>query len=138
MCRRGYRGSAAVILNWSATTGATSYNINRSLTSGSGYATIAAGVATTTYTDYSVSNGTTYYYEVSAVDAGGVGPNSAQASALPAATRSRDPVLAKGQSFPKNPDSRYGRQRRGLPPAQSFQFRRVCPGDGGFLDPGLD
>lgn len=76
-------GNATVALNWTASAGATSYNVKRSNTSGSGYALVASAVATTTYTDSSVSNGTTYYYVVTALNAGGQSANSTQASASP-------------------------------------------------------
>jgi len=79
-------GSAQVILTWTASTGATSYNVKRSTTSGGPYTTIASSIANTTYTDDSVSNfagAPTYYYVVSAVNAGGQSANSAQVSATP-------------------------------------------------------
>ena len=39
---------------------------------------------TTSYTDTTVSNGTTYYYQVAAVNAVGTGPGSNERSATPA------------------------------------------------------
>ncbi len=60
-------GNAQVMLSWTATTGATSYNVKRSTTSGS-EVTIASPTAAS-YTDSNVTNGTKYYYEVSAVNA---------------------------------------------------------------------
>jgi hypothetical protein len=77
-------GNAAVSLGWSASGGATSYNVKRSMNSGSGYTTLT-NTATTSYHDTSVSNGTTYYYMVSAANAGGEGTNSAEAGARPTA-----------------------------------------------------
>jgi hypothetical protein len=71
-----------VTLTWSAVTGATSYNVKRSPSSGGPYATIVSTTATS-YTDTNVMNGTTYYYVVSASNAGGEGPNSAEVSATP-------------------------------------------------------
>ena len=65
--------------------GATSYNVKRSLTSGGTYATIAAGVTTSSYMDSGLTNGTIYYYVVSAVNANGESGSSNQASATPAA-----------------------------------------------------
>jgi fibronectin type 3 domain-containing protein/regulation of enolase protein 1 (concanavalin A-like superfamily) len=75
-------GNDQVTLNWNASSGATSYNVKRSTTSGSGYATIASPT-TTSYTDTTAVNGTTYYYVVSAVNAGGESTNSSQISATP-------------------------------------------------------
>jgi cellulose 1,4-beta-cellobiosidase len=71
-----------VSLNWSVASGAVSYNIKRSLTSGSGY-TVLTNVSATTYTDITVANWTTYYYVVSAVKNGAESANSIQTSAMP-------------------------------------------------------
>jgi len=76
-------GNTQVSLTWNASSGATSYHVKRSTTSGSGYTQIAAP-AVTSYTDTGLSNGTTYYYVVSALNAAGESANSAQASAKPA------------------------------------------------------
>jgi regulation of enolase protein 1 (concanavalin A-like superfamily) len=70
-------------LSWSASSGATSYNIKRSTTSGSGYTTV--GTATgTSFTNSGLTNGTTYYFVVSAVNGTGESANSTQASVTPA------------------------------------------------------
>ena len=82
-------------LSWSASTGATSYNVKRSTTSGGPYTTIASPT-TTSYTDTGLTNGTTYYYVVSAVNAAGESANSAQVSAAPERRTSpsyRQPLL---------------------------------------------
>ena len=77
-------GDAQVSLTWSASGGATSYNVKRSTTSGGPYTQIAAPTSTS-YTDTSLTNGTTYYYVVSAVNSAGESANSAQAAANPMA-----------------------------------------------------
>ena len=76
-------GNAQVSLTWSASGTATSYHVKRATTSGGPYTQIAAP-ASSSYTDLSLTNGTTYYYVVSALDSAGESPNSAQASATPA------------------------------------------------------
>ena len=79
-------GNAQVLLSWTASSGATSYNVKRSTTSGGPYATVstAGSVTTPNYTDSSsVTNGTTYYYVVSAVNGVGESSNSAQVSVIP-------------------------------------------------------
>jgi fibronectin type 3 domain-containing protein len=77
-------GSAQVSLSWSASTGAASYNVKRSTTNGGPYNTAVASPTATNYTDTTVTNGTIYYYVVSAVNTAGQSANSAQASATPA------------------------------------------------------
>jgi hypothetical protein len=54
-------GNGLVTLTWTASSGATSYNIKRSTTSGSGYLTIGTS-ASATYADSTVTNGGVYYY----------------------------------------------------------------------------
>lgn len=71
-----------ISLAWTATSGATSYHVKRSTTSGGPYTQVSAP-ATTNFTDTGLTNGTTYYYVVSALDSAGEGPNSTQASATP-------------------------------------------------------
>jgi hypothetical protein len=77
-------GDAQVILNWSAPSGATSYNVKRAATSGGPYATVASPTATS-YTNTGLTNGTAYYFVVSAVNASGESPDSAQAGTTPSA-----------------------------------------------------
>jgi pectate lyase len=79
-------GNAQVTLNWNASSGASSYNVKRSTTSGGPYTTIATGVTSTSYTNTGLANGTTYFYVVSAVNSFGESGNSNQASATPTAT----------------------------------------------------
>ncbi len=76
-------GNMQVTLSWSVSTGATSYHIKRSTTNGSGYAQISAP-ATTGYIDTGLTNGTTYYYIVTALNTAGESANSNQTSATPA------------------------------------------------------
>jgi len=72
-------GAGRVQLNWVASSNATSYKVKRAAVSGGLYATIGTPSATS-YSDQSVINTETYYYGVSAVGAGGEGPDSAVAS----------------------------------------------------------
>ena len=81
-----------VSLTWSASPGATSYNVKRSPSNGGPYTTIV-NTSSTNFTDISVINGTTYYYVVSAVGAGGEGANSAQVSATPPLPPVPDPKI---------------------------------------------
>ncbi len=73
--------SSQINLSWSAASGATSYNVKRSTTSGGPYTTVQTGVTGTSFNNTGLNASTTYYYVVSAVNAGGESANSAQASA---------------------------------------------------------
>lgn len=75
-------GIAQVSLQWSPSFGATSYNLKRSTTSGGNYA-VTVNQAGTNYTDFGVTNGTTYYYVVSAVNGSVESTNSPQVSVTP-------------------------------------------------------
>ena len=79
-------GNATVSLSWTAVTGATGYNVYRGTSSGGETATPlnASPLASASYTDSGVVNGTSYYYEVTAVNAGGESVPSNEASATPA------------------------------------------------------
>jgi fibronectin type 3 domain-containing protein len=93
-------GNAQVSLSWNASAGATSYNVKRSTAGGGPFSATLASPAVTNYIDTAVTNGTTYYYVVSAVNASGESANSAQASATPTGpvanvTITIDPTQAK-------------------------------------------
>lgn len=70
-------GSGKVQLNWEVATGALTYQVKRSTTSGGPYELIATGVQETAYIDDTVTNGITYYYVVTAVgEHGESGPSN--------------------------------------------------------------
>lgn len=77
-------GNQQVSLTWNAVTTASSYHVKRATVSGGPYTTISSPT-TATYTDTSLTNGTTYYYVVSAVNANGESSNSSEVSGTPAA-----------------------------------------------------
>jgi endo-1,4-beta-xylanase len=77
-------GAAQVQLIWNPVSGATGYNVKRATTSGGPYTTIAT-VTGTSFTDTGRTNGTTYFYVVSAFNANGESANSSQVSATPMA-----------------------------------------------------
>jgi hypothetical protein len=81
-----------VSLSWLGSVGATGYHVKRANINGGPYETVdclsATGTGTFTFTDTGLTNGTTYYYTVSAAytagpNAGGESANSVQASATP-------------------------------------------------------
>src|SRR5439155_1476542 len=75
---------AQVGLSWNSVTGATSYSVYRSTTSGA-ETLVQAGLTVTTYADIGRTNGTTYFYEVTASNVGGESGRSSEASATPQA-----------------------------------------------------
>jgi len=82
-------GAGSVSLSWSAPASdggspVTGYNVYRGTSAGGESATpLATGVTTTTFTDTTAVNGTTYFYKVTAVNAVGVSAQSNEASATP-------------------------------------------------------
>jgi autotransporter-associated beta strand protein len=72
-----------VSLSWAASSGATSFTVLRSNTSGSGYAPVMSGITVTSYSDTGLTDGATYYYVVQALNLGGTSANSAEVKATP-------------------------------------------------------
>src|SRR5439155_807056 len=71
---------------WSAATGAASYNLYRSTTSGGeGIGRALSRKGAKSYTNTGLTNGITYYFRVAAVNASGTSGQSNQASATPTA-----------------------------------------------------
>jgi alpha-L-rhamnosidase len=94
-------GNRWVSLSWTPTPGAASYNIKRASVSGGPYTTIAGNVFSDTYTDSTATNGTTWYYVISAIYSGVESPNSGEASATPS------PILNFGFETPRISNYQY-------------------------------
>ncbi|HEV2692699.1 MAG TPA: polysaccharide lyase family protein [Verrucomicrobiae bacterium] len=82
-----YPGNNANLVCWPVTPGASSYNILRTTTSGSGYVSVTNGVIgpvcgsawnNATWLDTNTVNGTTYYYVVRSINTVGSSTNSAE------------------------------------------------------------
>ncbi len=91
-------GNAQATLTWSASSGATSYHVKRATTSGGPYTQVGAPTSTS-FNNTSLTNGTTYYYVVSALNSAGESNNSAQVSALPAVPSSTPSANACGMQL---------------------------------------
>jgi hypothetical protein len=84
-----------VDLTWTAPAlGASSYNVKRGTTAGGPYPDVTTGVTGTKFTDSTVTNGTQYFYVVTAVNATGESDVSNEATATP-----QVPVAAPVVSF---------------------------------------
>lgn len=78
----GISGSVTVVLDWGDQV-ADFYTVSRSETSGGPYEQVATNILTSTYSDTTVSAGTTYYYVISATeDTYGESPQSAELGIL--------------------------------------------------------
>jgi fibronectin type 3 domain-containing protein len=88
-----------VRLSWSASFGATSYKVYRGTNSrGEGSTPFQTGVTGTSFVDTRTSSGATYYYQVTAVNAGGESGRLNEASVtLPPAAPALTAVVAAGR-----------------------------------------
>jgi hypothetical protein len=115
-------GANAVPMRWQSSFGATSYTVKRGTVSGGPYSTtIASGITTSSYTDTSVTNGTAYYYVVSATNSAGTSANSAEDSVTPqsamvnvatggtptASANSGSATEGAAKAFDQNPGSKW-------------------------------
>ena len=78
-------GDSKVTLAWVAVSGASSYTVYWGTSTGiSSSSTAITSISTDNYTHSSLTNDTTYYYKVAAVDSSGSGTLSSEANATPA------------------------------------------------------
>lgn len=75
-------GSGQITVSWSSSLGATSYSVKRSNTAGGPYTSVGTSTGTS-FTNTGLTNGTTYYYVVSAINTAGESGNSSEVSATP-------------------------------------------------------
>lgn len=83
-------GGARVDIKWNAVANASSYEVKSAPAARGPYAVIGQTVSTQ-FTHDGLSNGTPYYYVVSAVEPSGVTPNSTEAGATPVSASSISP-----------------------------------------------
>src|SRR4051812_21617362 len=96
-----FAANGSVSLAWKPTSGATSYTVFRSTTSGATGTAVASAITSTSYTDSSAVNGTAYWYRVVANSGAGSSPSSTEATATPrAATCSGANAIASENCLP--------------------------------------
>jgi fibronectin type 3 domain-containing protein len=98
-------GNAWTTLSWITSPGATGYNVKRSTTNGGSYTVIATNVTGTGYSDLGLTNGTTYYYVVSAQNAAGESINSSQVYAMPGTLNRTTWVASSSTTGSDSPDN---------------------------------
>ena len=89
-------GNGSVALTWTASAGATSYSIYRGTASGAEGTTPVGTSASNSFTDTGLTNGTTYYYKVTASNSAGTSAQSSEVSATPTATPASVQISAGG------------------------------------------
>jgi len=99
-------GDQQVSLTWNASSGATGYHLKRGTASGGPYSQVAAPSGTSD-TDTGLSDGTTYYYVVSAVNSVGESANSGQVAATPASSSSASVHVTVDVLTDRHPISPY-------------------------------
>jgi fibronectin type 3 domain-containing protein len=117
-----------IALSWASSLGATSYNLKRATATGGPYTAIASGLTTTSYTDTGLTDGTTYYYVATAVNAGGESPNSPEDSATPYAL----PAAPAGVSAAPG-NAQVTLNWTAVPGADSYNVKRSISSSGPFL-----
>ncbi|HLY74751.1 MAG TPA: RCC1 repeat-containing protein [Planctomycetota bacterium] len=78
-------GNGSVTISWSASPAATSYTVQRSMTSGGPYSAVSGGtgISGTSYKDIPLTNGRAYYYVVFSSNAFGQSQNSLEVRIVP-------------------------------------------------------
>jgi Concanavalin A-like lectin/glucanases superfamily len=113
-------GNTQITLAWSAVSGADSYTIKRANVSGGPYVTITNGLTATTYGDSGLTNGIACYYVVSGTNNFGAGPDSNEASGVPAV-----PVPNALYAMENNALDTSGNGNDGSPNAVSYVAGKV-------------
>jgi fibronectin type 3 domain-containing protein len=92
-----FYGGAIAIISWAPVSNAAGYNVYRS-TDGINFSELTSSPQSgTQFTDLGISNGSTYYYAVTAVNPAGESAKSSQVMATPVETIHQPPVLTSRQ-----------------------------------------
>ena len=119
----------AISLQWNDVTGETSFTVQRS-PDGTSWASIATvGANVTNYTDTGLAAGSTYYYRVLAIDAGGSSAPSASASATAVGA---PPAQPSGVSATTASASEIDIQWQGASDASGYRVERSADGSTGW------
>lgn len=95
---RALAGDSKVLILWQGIPLASGYNLKRSTVSGGPYTPVTTAVTAASYTDSAVSNGTTYYYVLTATNQIGESALSPEVSATPVPAAGTNMSAALGTS----------------------------------------
>jgi fibronectin type 3 domain-containing protein len=123
-------GNATVALTWTPSTGATSYSIYRGTTSGGEGATPVGTSTSNSFTDTGLTNGTTYYYTITASNAAGTSGHSSEVHATPAAAVGTGTLLSQGR-----PATASSVQNAGYPASNAVDGSLTTRWSSAFSDP---
>ena len=121
--------NGSVGLTWGASTGATSYSIYRGTAPGAEGTTPVAATTSTSFTDTGLTNGTAYYYKVTASNSAGASPASSEATATPA-SGSGALLLSQGK-----PATASSLEAAGYPAANAVDGNLSTRWSSAFSDP---
>jgi fibronectin type 3 domain-containing protein len=123
-------GNGSVGLTWNASTGATSYSIYRGTAPGAEGATTVGTATANSFTDTGLTNGTTYYYKVTASNTAGTSASSNEASATPSGSGGTGTLLSQG-----HPATASSVQGAGYPAANAVDGNTATRWSSAFSDP---
>ncbi|CAG7644431.1 pectate lyase [Paenibacillus allorhizosphaerae] len=124
-------GHNRVTLSWDPAAGAVSYTVKRSSVSGGPYTIVASGVTVPGYTDTAVSDGTAYYYTVSAESGQTESMNAKQVRAIPSDIPSGAPSAPTGGKISAAP-SRVSLSWDAVSGASGYIVKRAAAYDGPY------
>jgi hypothetical protein len=123
-------GNASVALTWTASAGATGYSIYRGTAAGAEGATPVGTSASNSFTDTGLTNGTTYYYTITASNAAGTSAHSSEVHAMPAGSGGTATLLSQG-----HPATASSLQGAGYPASNAVDGSLTTRWSSAFSDP---
>jgi fibronectin type 3 domain-containing protein len=122
--------SGGVQVSWTASSGATSYNVDKQIVGSGGFIQIATALSGTSYTDSDVSEGNSYNYRVTAVGEGGESSPSDPAGVNIPVTELDAPTNVTAVENGDDVDVSWS----AVSEADAYTVQRQIVGQGAFID----